>query len=564
MRSVAFVLAALLLALAPPDASAQAPAAAEPLVGDWEGTLDLGPVDVRLVLRVAGGTPPAVTLDSPDQGAFGFEADTVRALGPRLTAVFSELSGRFVGTVGPAGLAGRWRQAGRDFPSVVLQRTSARPSPTPAPALFAALGGWEGDGLSLDLRPGASPDTLRAALAAGVSEASGHAALAGDSLAVSTPGAELRVRLDSGELRGTVRRDGRLGRVALRPRLAARAPRPQTPEPPFPYREVELAVESAPGVRLGGTLVLPPGDGPFPAVVMASGSGPQDRDQTVLGHRPFALLADRLARAGIASYRFDDRGVGASTGDFDASALPDFAADVRAAVAALRARPELREVGVLGHSEGGYVAARVAADTSAGVAFVVSLAGPAVPGREVYAEQHRRIAETLGVSARGATLYGAAVDALAAAVVAGEPRVEAERAFQTALARVPAADRSLLGYTGAGLRAQTATLLDFVGTPWARAFLGYAPRPALRALRVPTLMLFGELDVQVPADQSATAARAALVANRGARIVVVDGANHLFQRARTGAIEEYGEIAETMDEGTLDLVVGWIANATGL
>ena len=516
------------------------------------------------MLRIADGAPPAVTLDSPDQGAFGFEADTVRAAGPRLTAVFSELAGAFVGTVGPAGMAGRWRQAGRDFPGVLLQRTAERPSATPVAGLAAALGTWDGGPLELRLRPGPSPDTLAATLTATPGQArAGRAVRAGDSLVVTAGGAALRARLDGDTLRGTLGRDGRAEAVALQRRLGARAPRPQTPEPPFPYREVELAVASAPGVRLAGTLVLPPGEGPFPAVVMASGSGPQDRDQTVLGHRPFALLADRLARAGVASFRYDDRGVGASTGDFDAAALPDFAADLGAAVAALQARPELGEVGVLGHSEGGYAATLVAADTSAGVAFVVALAGPAVPGREVYAEQHRRIAETLGVSPRGATLYGAAIDTLAAAVVAGTTREVAERAFRAALGRVPAADLAVLGYTGDGLRRQAGTLLDFVATPWARAFLGYAPRPALRALRMPTLMLFGSLDVQVPAEQNATAARAALVANRGARIVVVEGANHLFQAAQTGAIEEYGQIAETMDEATLALVVDWVAAVTG-
>ena len=565
-------LAALFLLALAGTASAQGPRFA----GDWEGPLDLGPITVRLVLHVADGVPPVVTLDSPDQGAFGFRADSVETRGPTLTAVFSDLRGRFVGTVGDSAMVGRWRQAGRDYPAVTLERTALRPAATPSAALASALGTWEGtpDGLGLRLvlhfRPGATSDTLAVTLDSpdegAVGLGPGTAVARGDGLVVDVPAAGLSLagRVAGGELRGTVRQDGRAFPVALLPQPAARASRPQTPRPPFPYREEPMTVQSAPDVVLSGTLTLPPGDGPFPAAVLVSGSGPQDRDQTILGHKPFAVLADRLARAGVAVYRFDDRGTARSTGDFSTATLDDFALDARAALDALRARPDIREVGLVGHSEGGYVAPLVAADSAAGVAFVVSMAGPAVPGREVYAEQHRRIASTLGLSPLGTTLYGTAIDTLAAAVVADRPRADAERAFRRALAAIPPADRALLGYDGARADAQIQTLLDFVATPWARAFLGYAPRPALRALRVPTLMLFGGRDYQVPADQSATAARAALVANRSARIVVIDDANHLFQTAPTGAIEEYGQIEETLAESTLDLVVGWVAGVTGV
>ena len=565
-------LAALLLFALAGTASAQVPRFA----GDWEGPLDLGPITVRLVLHVADGAPPVVTLDSPDQGAFGFRADSVGTRGPTLTAVFAELQGRFVGTVGDSAMVGRWRQAGRDYPAVTLTRTADRPSAAPDAALAPALGTWAGtpDGLGLRLvfhfRPSAARDTLAVTLdspdqgAVGVGP--GTAVARGDGVVVAVPAAGLSFsgRVADGELRGTVRQNGAAYPVTLRPQPAARASRPQTPRPPFPYREEPVTVQSAPDVVLSGTLTLPTGDGPFPAAVLVSGSGPQDRDQTILGHKPFAVLADRLARAGIAVYRFDDRGTARSTGDFSTATLTDFATDAAAAVAALRARPDIAEVGLIGHSEGGYVAPLVAADSAAGVAFVVSLAGPAVPGREVYAEQHRRIAGTLGLSPLGTTLYGTAIDSLAAAVVADRSRADAERAFRRALAAIPGPDRVTLGYAGARADAQIGTLLDFVTTPWARAFLGYAPRPALRALRMPTLMLFGGRDVQVPSDQSATAARAALVANRRARIVVVDDANHLFQTAPTGAIEEYGQIEETLAEPTLDLIVRWVQGAVGV
>ena len=340
--------------------------------------------------------------------------------------------------------------------------------------------------------------------------------------------------------------------------------RPQTPEAPFPYREEALSVEAAPGVTLAGTLTLPEGDGPFTAVVLVSGSGPQDRDETILGHRPFAVWADRLARAGVAVYRFDDRGTAQSTGDWNASTIADFSTDAAAAVRALLARPEIDRVGVMGHSEGGYVAPRVARLVPE-TAFVVLLAGPGVHGGDVYVEQHRLLAEAQGTPPEVAALYSEVVRATVEPFTTPSERPLAERraageaAGRARLAAAPEALRNaLLGGQDPG--PTLVSLLDFVSTPGIGSFLAFDPQAEVEALAVPALAVYGERDLQVPPAQSAPAMEAALAASSSPEhaVVVFDGLNHLFQPTQSGRVEEYGEIETTVSEEVLSFVTRWI------
>src|SRR5512146_2301621 len=184
-----------------------------------------------------------------------------------------------------------------------------------------------------------------------------------------------------------------MGRAAALPTPV----RPQEPKPPFPYASEDVSFESVPGVRLSGTVLTPPGAGPFPAVVMVTGSGPQNRNEELLGHKPFLVIADYLARHGIASLRYDDRGFGKSTGSFAASTSADFANDAQAAVGFMRTQTGVARdhVGILGHSEGGLIAPIVAA-RSKDVAFVVLLAGPGLPGDSILLMQQELIAKAQG------------------------------------------------------------------------------------------------------------------------------------------------------------------------
>lgn len=338
--------------------------------------------------------------------------------------------------------------------------------------------------------------------------------------------------------------------------------RPQHPQPPFPYRTEEVTVESVPGVRLAGTLSIPRGAGPHPGVVLVTGSGAQDRDETLLSHKPFLVLADHLTRNGIAVLRLDDRGVGGSTGSFQAATSADFAQDATAAVRWLRARPEVADdrVGIVGHSEGGLIAPLVASRHPDAVNFLVLLAGPGIPSAELLVTQGALISRAAGdpeseiqrTSVLQREMFATIAQTADSAALHARLREIGER-FQASLtpeerARPDASDATL-----------TAAINTMV-SPWYRWFLRYDPAPALRATRVPVLALNGALDLQVPADENLAGIERALRAggNRDVTTEKLPGLNHLFQTATTGSPREYGEIEETMAPVVLERVTAWI------
>lgn len=339
--------------------------------------------------------------------------------------------------------------------------------------------------------------------------------------------------------------------------------RPQTPVPPFPHavEEVQFDNPDAPGVRLAGTLTKPAGEGPFPCVVLITGSGPQDRDETLFDHKPFAVWADALARAGVASLRYDERGVSKSTGLFSSATSDDFASDAKAAVRFLRSRSDVdpKRIGLMGHSEGGLIAAMVAAGNP-DVAFVVLLAGTAVPGRDILVLQSRLIAEAEGASPEEARKASELNDRLAGAILSEEDREKAEQAaaeaLRAALGDVPESERAAVE---AARRRQIAQL----NTPWMRRFLVLDPRDWLRRLTIPVLAVWGENDLQVPPAQNLPAAREALAGNPRAELKVLSMLNHLFQLSATGKVSDYAKIEETVNEIALREVVGWIVRTTG-
>lgn len=329
---------------------------------------------------------------------------------------------------------------------------------------------------------------------------------------------------------------------------AARLVRPQAPVPPFPYRSEEVAFDNAeaPGVRLAGTLTLPQGAGPFPAAILITGSGAQDRDETVFGHKPFAVWADALTRRGVAVLRYDDRGTAGSTGDFATATSADFATDAAAAFAFLAARPDIdaARIGLIGHSEGGTVAPLVAQD-GAPVAWIVMIAGPAVPGGDILSEQQRL----------GATAMGAPPEAVAAGNVS-------QRAIMALVAAHAddgeAVQREVTAYLVAQGMPQAAAARSAAGvsTPWFRWFIAHDPAPALSAFHGPMLAIYGGKDLQVPAEQNAPVLERL---KPDAEIVVLPGLNHLMQPATTGLPAEYAGIETTVDPQALSTLVDWVA-----
>lgn len=396
--------------------------------------------------------------------------------------------------------------------------------------------------------------------------------LAGDTLRVdvSAVGGSYEGRFEAPDrIAGTWRQSGAALPLELRRVEAVRGPeRPQEPEAPFPYRAEEVRYPNPEaGIELAGTLTLPDGEGPFPAVLLLSGSGPQDRDGTVFGHRPFLVLADHLTRRGIAVLRADDRGVGESGGSFAEATSGDFASDARAGLAYLKRRPEIdpRAVGLVGHSEGGIVASMVASRSDE-VAFLVLLGAPGLPGEELLYLQGAAIARAMGASERQLEAQREQQAELFRIVREEEdPETRLDRlkaSLRERLRAIGQAERAAAGIPGdsAGREAWLEAQLSAAASPWFRFFLTHDPREDLRRVRAPVLALIGGLDLQVPPAENLPEIEAALVrgGNRDVTALELEGLNHLLQRAGTGSPAEYAAIEQTMAPEAMEAVTQWI------
>jgi pimeloyl-ACP methyl ester carboxylesterase len=308
-------------------------------------------------------------------------------------------------------------------------------------------------------------------------------------------------------------------------------------------------------VKLAGTLTLPRGARRFPAAILITGSGPEDRDETILGHKPFWVMADYLSRRGIAVLRVDDRGVGGSTGDTMKATIEDQAGDVLAGVEYLKSRADIEagHIGVIGHSEGAIVGA-VAASRSPAISFLVMLAGPGVPGLQVLRLQEDMILRAAGADASVIARNRAAADMMVE-VIQSEPD------NPTALAKIRSRLEEMKDpMPDSAIRAQIA----MIRAPETQSILAYDPAEALRKLKVPVLALNGSKDLQVPAQQNLPAIATALKAGRDADVTVreLPGLNHLFQKCNQCTLAEYATIAETFSPAALAIIGDWLARRT--
>lgn len=350
--------------------------------------------------------------------------------------------------------------------------------------------------------------------------------------------------------------------LVLRPGEKIAPPkRPQEPKPPYPYRAEEVVVESGKEVTLAGTLTLPDGPGPFPAVLLVTGSGGQDRNEELLGHKPFLVLSDYLTRRGIAVLRVDDRGVGKSTGSLATATTKELVADATACLTYLRGRSEIdsRHLGLVGHSEGATIAVEVAG-LEPQLHFIVLLAGMAVPGDELLYLQAERIAGAEGVAAEQMAINRELQEAMIRAAKSDATVEAAREQIQQAVAawREKHSREKLdqLGLTDAVVRVETERVL----IPWFRYFVAYDPAPALRQVRCGVLALYGEKDLQVPPRENRPVLEAALreANNQDVTVRELPGLNHLFQTSTTGSPSEYGRIEETIHPDVLELIATWI------
>lgn len=335
--------------------------------------------------------------------------------------------------------------------------------------------------------------------------------------------------------------------------------RPQTPKAPFPYEVKEVKyVNPKSGLKLAGTLTLPKDAKNCPAVVLISGSGAQDRDETIFGHKPFLVIADYLTRHGIAVLRVDDRGVGGSEGNISQANSEDFAGDVEAGVAFLKSVKEInpKEIGLIGHSEGGLIAPIVATQ-SKDIAFIVLLAGPGIIGEQILYEQGRLMNKAAGLSDEQAEQNFKLQENIFSILLTEKDSSKRISRLQNAYTN--GAYKMMNEDQKKAIDAQIAS----VNNKWFKFFLTYDPYPTLTKVKCPVLALNGSKDLQVPADENLAAIENALKegGNKNFKTMKPEGLNHLFQHCETGSLAEYAQIEETFSPEVLEIINNWIWNS---
>jgi len=336
--------------------------------------------------------------------------------------------------------------------------------------------------------------------------------------------------------------------------------RPQEPKKPYPYYEEDVTFENGgAGITLAGTLTLPQKEGVFPAVVLITGSGAQNRNEELMGHKPFLVIADFLTRNGVAVLRFDDRGTASSQGNFKTATSNDFATDVKAAVDYLLTRKEInkKKIGLIGHSEGGIIAPMVA-NSSKNVAFIVLLAGTGIPGDQLLLLQQELIGKASGMSDEK---YQATrkISRLIFELVKKSDSDERLRADLTNLVR-----EELKNFPDIPQNLSDDDFVkdqvDEVMNPWMLNFIKYNPAVALGKVKCPVLALNGEKDLQVPPKENLGAIREAMAKGGNKKLTAVElpGLNHLFQECKTGSPSEYAEIEQTVSPVALNEILKWI------
>lgn len=371
-----------------------------------------------------------------------------------------------------------------------------------------------------------------------------------DSVALEcrTIGASFNGNISNGQISGKFAQSGMVFPMTLTPDAPLEERRPQTPKPPFPYTVVDTFFVAPDGARLSATLTFPAEskNKKVPAVVMVTGSGPQNRDEELLEHKPFAVIADYLARNGVASLRYDDRGTGKSSGDFQRGTTYIFKDDAKSAIDFLRKFKGIGEVGVLGHSEGGTIAFLLGGEKQPD--FIISLAGVAVSGKEILMKQNIRSLEQAGITGKDkencVALLGLLFDAMA------------EQGRNGVLASIN--PDSLAKANGIDVPAMIMPSLRAarkVRTPWFDTFLTINPRESLSKIECALLAINGDKDTQVEAETNL-----AVIKELVPKAVIrkMPSLNHLMQQATTGEVSEYGEIRETISPEVLKMILEFI------
>lgn len=328
--------------------------------------------------------------------------------------------------------------------------------------------------------------------------------------------------------------------------------RPQEPQPPFNYQVKEVTFNNREaGITLAGTLTMPNSKGKFPAVILVSGSGPQDRNEEILGHKPFFVLADYLTKNGYAVLRYDDRGVNESSGNFANSTTADFATDAEAALNYLQSIKEIdsKKIGILGHSEGGIIAQMIAANNK-DLAFIISMAGPTIEIDQLMLKQKSDMERAMGVPELALKMNEKVFGEMYNILKKDISNQEAESEIKAYLKNDPV-------YKNVPEK-DIQAILDQTNQKWFREFISYNPASNLSKIKTKVLAINGEKDVQVTAKENLEGWKNGLVHNKKVTIKSYPNLNHLFQKATTGMPNEYGEIETTIEPIVLEDIVKWL------
>jgi len=544
----------------------------------WSGSMDTGTRLFRFRIEPAGNAKDSDDrqLVSLDEGNSIFALNDLHLDAMRLTFALKATKANYTGVISDDGKTstGKWEQAGKTF-NLVFHKVSSVPVDRPTEIWSGTLNALI-QKLELRVRVYHRDDGTEDVYFDSVSQkASGFKA----TRVVDASQWTIDVVSIGGKFAGTVNSDksevigkwtqGGLGfdltlkrQESLTTDVAPVPNRPQTPTAPFPYGVEEITFQNeTDGLQLAGTLTIPETDRPCPAVVLISGSGPQDRDETLLDHKPFGVIADYLSRHGIAVLRFDDRGTGASNGDFSTATSEDFANDAEAAFEFLKSEPRVsaKNIGLIGHSEGGLIAPIVAA-RRADVAFIILLAGPGVNGKEILLSQGQLILRAEGVTDESRfsiqrntqlalinTILKGATDATQESLVA-EAKKKLSELFPEELR------------TEANLQSTAAAGIKQLNNPWFRNFLTCEPATQLQQVKCPVLAINGEKDVQVDPHLNLPAIQAALEKGGNSRFKMIEfpGLNHLLQTCTTGGLSEYSTTEETIAPIVLQTISDWI------
>jgi pimeloyl-ACP methyl ester carboxylesterase len=572
------VFAALANAQAPAIHKAQPPRSPATLEGNWAGSLQAGDAVFHLVLHVSKSPDGALkaTIDSLDQGVYGIEItpltqndSDVRFSVPSVGVQFE---GKF--SAGHSGIEGTWSQGNVGIPLSFHRQAGGAGAKKPGDAVASVEGMWqaalEANGLRLRFQLHVTHDDEKHLVAALDSPDQGISGIPAVKVSQKINVFHFEIPLVQGVYEGTLNAAKTLisgnwtqGGIThnlnfQRSDQLVELVRPQTPKKPYPYREEEVTFANAKAqVSLAGTLTLPSGQGPFPAAILIAGSGPHDRDEDVVGHRPFLVLADHLTRKGIAVLRYDKRGIGKSTGNYDQATTEDFASDATAALDYLKSHREInsKKIGLIGHSEGGLIAPMIASHSS-DVAWVVLLAAPGLKGEQIMLLQSELILKAAGFDDdRIAKARDFGLQSYALARKEKDPEV-----LETKLTE-------LVDSTGMSTTLPPTTLkpqAKLMTSAWFRFFLDYDPIPALNKTQCPVLALNGDKDLQIASKENLAQIEKALQegGNKDFQTHEFAGLNHLFQHAPTGSPTEYGGIQETFAPEALTSVSDWILKHT--